>query len=166
MLGPVKVGAAMAMLVLVQDSGTPPADALQERASALAASINSKLRMELNGCMKDERNSTAITCYYRLANSFPVEVHATAPKSRADRVTVELPGAKQEAMVGIAFFLADLLIPGLPPAELLAFEKKAKGDFAGPFAAGSTGLGPYVFDYRYSGGKTTLTINTRAENAK
>lgn len=162
MLGPVKIAGAIAMLMLVQDSNAPPAaDALHERASILAARQNAKVRMGLDGCMKDERNSTAITCYYTLVNSVPVEVHAAAPKSRADRVTVELPGARQDTIVAAAFFLADLLIPALPPAELLAFEKKAKGDFSGPFAGGSARLGPYDFNYGVAGGKTTLKIYSR-----
>jgi hypothetical protein len=110
-LSSAKIIATTAMLLTVQDSGTapPPADALQERANMLAARHNSKVSMELNGCMKDERNSTAITCYYTLVNSIPVEVHALAPNSPANRVIVELSGAKQDAMVGTAFFLADLL---------------------------------------------------------
>jgi hypothetical protein len=162
-LSSVKIAATTAMLLTVQDSVTapPPADALQERASILAARQNSKVRMEQNGCMKDERNSTAITCYYTLMNSIPVEVHALAPNSPADRVMVELSGAKQDAMAATAFFLADLLIPTLPPADLLAFGNKAKRDLAGPFAGGSVKLGPYDFNYQATGGKTTLKIYSR-----
>ena len=164
MIGLVKIVTALAMLVTVQDTRPPPlADQLDEAMRIQAASVGSRLHMELNGCMKDGRNSAAVTCYYTLAKTIPLEAHADAPKSPVQRVVVELPAGKDNVgtIVLTAVILADLLIPALPPTQRQTFKKKVADDLAGPFAEGSANLGPYDFNYQATDKKATLKIFSR-----
>lgn len=165
MIGPVKIIAAVAMLVTVQNTGRSPpaADQLQEATNDLNARLGTRVSLELNGCMKDDRNSTAVTCYYKFAKAITFEVHADAPKGPVKRVAAEYLGGKDNAhyMAILAEFLADLLVPNAPARAAVDLQRKIEADFAGAFGGGSANLGPYDFDYRSSEKTTTLKIFSR-----
>ena len=165
MIGPIKVIAAAAISITIQDAlgSSPAVDRLQESANTLNARFGTKVSMELNGCMKDERNSTAVTCHYRFAKAIPVEVHADAPKGPVTRVIVEYSGGKENAhyISILAQFLADLLIPDVSTRMAVDLQKKIESDFSGVLAGGSAKVGSYDFEYRTSEKATTLKIFSR-----
>ena len=160
MISPVKIVVALGMLSTVQGAVRPPpmVDQLQDSAGIMRD--GSAVHVELNGCMKDDRSSTAVTCHHTLAKTIPFEVHANAPKGPISRLVLELPGGKENVttITLAAMYLADLLISTLPVSESMAFKKKVAADFAGVWAGGSTNLGSYDFDYQATDKKTTLKI--------
>ncbi|WP_156944688.1 hypothetical protein [Bradyrhizobium sp. Ec3.3] len=152
--------AALGLVILAQQTAQSalPVDRLHESFNAAAAKRGGALRMELSRCMKDERSSKAVSCYYTLANGIAIKARAGEANGPVERVEVELPGDKESAtrLIRTAGALAVTLIPDLSDPDMKALMQKLSNATENVFGDAYKRLDAFEFRVQIEKDKSTL----------
>jgi len=160
--------AAFSVVVLAQQVTQPrlPVDQLHESFNAAAAKRGGALRMNLDGCMKDDRFSGAVSCYYTLANGIAIKAGANQAKGPIERVEVELPQDKESAarLVRTAGALAVALIPDLSDSDMKSLMQALGNAIENVFGDSYKRMDAFEFRMQIDKNKSVLNIDYRAKD--